>query len=1239
MNTVERVLAELAGVGGRIKLVGTDGLQLSAPKGSLSAELRTALAEHKADIIVALSRAGAVGPDPTVPTVQADRANWTEPFPPSDLQQSFIIGSREGFEFYVRPHQYVEQEFDELDPARFETAFNAALHRQRHNLVVVGPDMMLRPVVDPAPVRVTVDDLTGLPEAEAYDRMEQVRATMRREEPAHDRWPWVTPHLSVYGPGRVRLHYNHNSLFGDAPSGVRLLADALHYYEHPDQPLPELEVSYRDCTRALAELEDGPLGQASEKYWRERMADWPEAPNLPLVAGAEHRGRSRLSRRELLIDPPLWDALKAEAQRRGLTMTTVLLGAHAEVLAYWSGSRHFLLNNMVTHRVLPLHPQLPEILGNFASLYPLEVDWRPAEGFAERVKRLQAQVLADAEHVYWSGTKVLQTLNEVRRTPGRAVCPFAVGSALFVGPTDRPSYSMLETPQTLLDTEFWELRDGRLWVIWDVIEQMFPDGLVDAMFDGFRRVLTALATDADSWSRQAFDLLPEAQRDRPATVAAPPTGLLHDALSARAADLADTTAVVDAHGTVSYGSLDAHVTALARRLQDAGVGPGDYVAVAMAKRAEQVAGVLGALTAGGAYVPIDPSWPRERLRFLLADTAATAVVTTEDLRDELAAISGVPVLTVDIQSPPVVTEPPAPVRRVATEHAYVIYTSGSTGTPKGAVLDHRGPLNTVIDINRRFGIGAGDVVFGVSSLCFDLSVYDVFGTVAAGAKLVLPDGNQTDPAAWLDTVAGHGVTVWNSVPAIMQLFTEAAIRADIRLPALRTVLLSGDWIPVGLPAKINQIAPNARVISLGGATEASIWSIFYPIDEPDPSWVSVPYGKPLTGQSWHILDEHGRDAPTWTTGHLHIGGVGVALGYLGDADRTAAAFVRHPVTGERLYRTGDLGRYLPDGNIEFLGRADFQIKIQGFRVEPGEIEQALLECAGVEQATVLARATGSGRQLAAFVVGPDAAQAAALRAELGARLPAYMIPSAITALAALPLTGNGKLDRVALESLARPERTDDADAAPSTATETALARIWAEILSVDAVGPHDDFFDLGGQSFAALRVIGRIAEVLGDRVPMGVLLERRTVRALADFLDSAPSTWSPLVRLRTGGTGTAWSLVHPAGGNVLCYRWLAEMLDRPSCAFQAPGPATGHPALSTVEEFARLYVAALREAQPEGPYLLGGWSSGAVIALEMAHQMESRASGSNSWWSSTRHRRPHRARSVPSSWSAGSWPT
>ena len=1199
--TLLALVSDLARMGVRLRLVADDRIAVSGPPGGLPEELLGRIAHYKPELLrwLASQRAGR---EPELPQIVPDPAARHEPFPLSDLQMSFLVGDSAAMEYAVRPHQYLEVELTDVDPERFEAAWNRALRQQAANLVVVTPDVQLRAVPDPEPMEIVVHDLRDLPEAEREARLLAVREAMERRTLPLDRWPWMELELSLLDEHRALVHFNNNNFFSDGHGTHRLLMTTLESYERPHEPLRELALGYRDCVLALAALEESALGRASERYWRERMPDWPEAPPLPLAPGADPRQRSRLRRRETEVAAPVWAAFKERAAGHGLTPTNALYSVYAEIVAAWSGSRHYLLNNMVTHR-LPLHPEIGDLVGNFASLYPLEVDWRRPGPFHERALRLQAQVMSDLQHTYWSGVKVLQAFNGLRRTPGRAVCPFVVGSGLFMGRMNRPVHSTLETPQVALDHQFWEQTDRSLWVVWDLIEAIFPEGMVDAMWAAYLDLLDRLAGDDESWTRDGFDLLPETQRsarqrlNRPAEP--PPAEPLGDALRRRATADPGRRAVVTPSGALTYRELHDVADAVAAALQEAGVRPGDRVAVVLPRSADQPPAVHGVLRAGAAYVPIDPEWPADRVAYLLGDVGAAAVVTRSAHRP--AVPGATPIVAIDELR----GGRPAPARGRPGDLAYVIYTSGSTGRPKGAMLDHRGPLNTILDINRRFGIGPDDVVFGLSSLCFDLSVYDVFGAAAAGATLLLPDeAGAADPGAWLEAVRTHGVTVWNSVPQLAQLLVEAAASAGVRLPSLRVVLLSGDWIPVGLPGPLREVAPGARVISLGGATEASIWSIFYPIEAVDPGWASVPYGYPLANQSWHVLDDAGRDAPDWVPGHLHIGGIGLALGYWGDAGKTAAAFVER--RGERLYRTGDRGRYLPGGAIEFLGRSDFQVKVQGFRVEPGEVEHACRSHPDVREAVVMARDAAGGKQLVAFVVGrPDVdLDGGDVRRFLAATLPRHLVPGQVVVIDRLPLTGNGKVDRRELEALGRPEPAAGQELVrPRTTVERELVAIWESVLGAGPIGVHDDFFELGGQSFSALRVLAAVERRLGRRCPMSALLEGRTVAHLADLL-AGGAGWSPLVTLRGGTGGEPCFLVHPAGGGVLCYDLLARELGRPVHAFQASAGDAG-PDLAAI---AARYVEALRERYPDGPSVLGGWSSGGVIAFEMARQLEAAGS-------------------------------
>ena len=1221
---LNRLLAELCDGAVRLGREPDGQLAVHAPSGWLTADRLARLRRHKRGLLAWLAAPPPAADAPSgdaadvLPRIEPDIEQDPAPFEPSDLQAAFLMAEREDVAFHVRPHSYLELDWPGLDPRRFEAALNQALRRQRRNLCVLTPQRQLQPIAVFTPLAVQVHDLRRLPLPGQQRALQDTRRVFSRRTLPLDRWPWFECAISLHGDGQARLHWNNNNFFSDGYGSVKLMDDARRLYDDPATTLPPLALSYRDCLQALRRIEASPLGERSRRYWLQRMPHLPGPPPVPLQPEQARAQRSWLERRETLLPAEAWAAFKQHAAAHALTPTGALFAAFAQVLAHWSGSRHFLLSNMVTQR-RPMHPQVSEVLGNFAALYPLEVDWREPGPFSRRAGALQRRMADDLAHTHWSGVKVMQALNQAQNTPGRAPCPFVVGSGLFMPPLPVPYAGALETPQVMLDHQFWELQDGRLWVVWDAIETCFPPGLLDAMQAAHRRLLLQLAQLDEAWHATAFDLLPEAQRARRLAVndtARPgPSGLLHEGLCRAAARWPSRCAVADPRRELSYAELHAQANRLAHALRHAGVQPGDRVPVLLDKGWEQVVAVHGVLRAGAAYVPIDPAWPTARVTFLLGDVRATHAVSRTALAPGLALPAGMALTCVDgdeVAQCPDGTPPQAESVDTGRQHlAYVIFTSGSTGVPKGVMIDHRGALNTVADINQRFGIGEEDAVFGLSALHFDLSVYDLFGPLSVGATLVLPaPAELLDPAAWLARLAARRVTLWNSVPALMQLLAEAASANAQQLPALRTVMLSGDWIPVSLPAQVRRIAPQARVISLGGATEASIWSIYHAIDAADARRPSIPYGRPLANQRWHVLDEDGQDAPDWVAGHLHIAGTGLALGYWNDPDKTAAAFISHPRSGERLYRTGDLGRYLPDGRIEFLGRSDQQVKIQGLRVEPGEVEQALLAHPAVASAVVLATGGGAGRQLRAFVVAHPGADATAgeLQAFLRQRLPPHMVPALVTLLAALPLTGPGKVDRQALERLDGSTAAPAAPAAPvrvapRNPTEALLARIWTEVLEQPDLGIDDDFFALGGQSFAAVRVLARVAAHTGCRLPLGALLEGRTIARLAERL-ARQQAWSPLVVLKAEGSGHPLFLVHPAGGNVLCYSALAQRLPGPVHALQAAGLQGEQPPLDTVEAMATLYLQALRQVQPQGPYRLGGWSSGGVIAFEMARQLE-----------------------------------
>jgi len=486
-----------------------------------------------------------------------------------------------------------------------------------------------------------------------------------------------------------------------------------------------------------------------------------------------------------------------------------------------------------------------------------------------------------------------------------------------------------------------------------------------------------------------------------------PPDLLHGPLMTPAQP--QQPAVVGDGMQLTYGELAAQSHRLAQTLATRNAGPGSRVAVVVPKGVAQVIAVLAVLETGAAYVPIDASTPQVRVAELLHICDPAVIISDRPIID-----TTVPVVSVG-------EAPRAAVELTGADPddlAYVIFTSGSTGRPKGVMIDHRAAMNTITDLNTRFGVGPEDRTFALSSLAFDLSVYDIFGALAAGGTIVAPGAADRLPSAWLRLMTEHGVTIWNSVPALMKLLVEHVVERGLLLPpSLRLVFLSGDWIPLSLPDAIRRVAPQVEVVSLGGATEASIWSILHRVRAVDPAWRSIPYGTAMTNQTVQVLDSSWGPAAPGETGEIFIGGAGLARGYWDDEQATDAAFGVNPLSGERLYRTGDLGRYLPDGAIELLGRRDHQVKIHGHRIELGEVEHAMQRHPDVTAAA--ARVAGdrhASRQLIGYycVAGHAELQSHDLRTFLAGLLPSYMVPAAVVPLDALPLSANGKVDRAAL---------------------------------------------------------------------------------------------------------------------------------------------------------------------------------------------------------------------------------
>lgn len=1171
-------------------------------------------------------RRGQAGPEPSEPGLVPDWQARNEPFPLTDLQQAYLVGRTDAFELgNVSTYFFVETDLDGIDVARLADSLRAMITRHDMLRSVVSPDGQQRVLAHVPPYEITTADLSGLDSDERDRRLAEIHHEMKNQvfDPAV--WPLFDVRATRISDRTTRLHVGLDALVIDAWSTSILFREWAQAYRGETVP-PEPGLTYRDYVIAARGLEGGEQHRRSAEYWQARIATLPPAPELPLAQSPSAIGRPMFKHRSGRVPADAWASLKHRSAAAGVTPSIAICTAYSQVIAAWSKSEDFTLNVLYFNRT-PLHPDVKNVVGNFSATSLLEVRTVPGEPFIVRAQRMQRQLWADLEHSHVSGVRVLRDLNRARGSVSASMpvvfastVPFgaredspAAGLAqhlLGMGDSGREVSASIRTPQVWLDHQVIE-EHGELVVNWDVVEELFPAGMIDAMFDSYLTLLTGLCRDDGEWQRPTGVLVPEADlamRRAVNSTAAPLTGgLLHDAFMARAKAEPDRPAVITPERTLTYGEIDALSGKIAGFLRSRGAAPGDLVGLVMEKGWEQIAGAIGVLKTGAAYVPVDAAVPPARLRMLLENSRISLVVTQSWVESRTEWPLDVERLSVDGEAVRDLSSDSFPCPAMPSDLAYVIYTSGSTGTPKGVMIEHGAALNTVLDVNDTFGVTPEDRVLGLSAFNFDLSVYDVFGLLSAGGAVVLPGPDALrEPARWAQLAAEHRVTIWNSVPALMEMLADH-LRGDVICGQLvvRVVMMSGDWIPVTLPDRIRDVLPDARLCSLGGATEASIWSISYPITDVDPAWSSIPYGKPMRNQQMHVLNAALQPCPTWVPGQLYIGGAGVARGYFNDEAKTKASFIRHPVTGERLYRTGDLGRYLPDGNIEFLGREDFQVKINGYRVELGEVEAALLRCGGVRAAAVIASGERQGpKNLVAYVVAEPgtATGPGTISKTLRSELPAYLVPQHVVMLDQLPMTANGKLDKSALPAIGDAAKHSD-QAPPADQAEADLVALWEEFFAARPIGVNTSFFDLGGDSLLAVRLMSRIRQTTGRSLPLSTLFRHPTIRLLAEAVreSGGAERRAALVEVRAGEAVPPVLLVHPVGGDVLCYAELAA-------GFQGTGPVFGlqvpdvDPPLTSVPELAAHYITEA-SALPGAFHNLGGWSMGGVVALEMAQQL------------------------------------
>ncbi|MEW5930203.1 MAG: amino acid adenylation domain-containing protein, partial [Gemmatimonadota bacterium] len=975
-------------------------------------------------------------------------------------------------------------------------------------------------------------------------------------------------------------------------------------------PLPELAIQYADHAVWQRERLRGETLEEQAGFWKEALRGAPPLLEIP-TDRPRGAGRSpRAASHPFVLPPGLSRALRGLSRGEGTTLFMTLLAGWQALLSTWSGQDDVVVGTPVAGRT---RRETEGLIGFFVNMLALRGDLSGDPTWSELLGRVRETALGAYDHQELPFERLVEELGTGRSLVHAPVfqATFALepsgGERLELGDLGLEPFgggggvARFDLELVLADTG--EGLGGAL----AYPAALFEAGTVARMAGHLEAVLEAMAAEPGR-RLSGLSLLRGAERAQVLeawndTARPYPAGLrVHDLFAAQAARTPDAVAVSRRGERVTYAELERRANRLAHALRRRGVGPETRVGVCLSRTPELVVALLAVLKAGGAYVPLDPAHPRERLGRMLEDADAGLVLSESPLLARLP--EGAAVLALDAARDALAGEPEeAPESGVLPENlSHVIFTSGSTGRPKGVMIRHSSTVVLLHWLRETVSDEERSATLFSTSVSFDVSVAELFGTLAWGGRLVLAEN-----ALELPTL-GEPVVYASMVPsAAAELLRSGGIPASVK-----TLNLGGEALPPALARGLYALGTVERVGNLYGPTEDTTYSTCSLVPRGAEQ---VLVGRPVANTRAYVLDSRGQPVPAGVAGELYLAGDGLARGYQARPDLTAERFLPDPFApapgGSRMYRVMDRVRRLPTGELEYLGRIDRQVKLRGFRVEPGEIEAVLVGLPQVREAVVVAREDAPGnRRLVAYVVAEEGREASRpeLRARLASRLPEYMVPADFVVLDRLPRNASGKPDRGALPAPeASGTRREGAHPVPRDHLEVAIAGIFAEVLGVPGVGPHDSFFDLGGHSLLAVHLVTRLGEATGVRLPAASLFAAPTVERLAEQVRRGGDAEVPLlVPIRARGSRRPLFLVHPVGGSVMAYAALAARLDpeQPVFALRSRGTEPGEEPGGTVEEMARGYLEAVRAEQPAGPYRLGGWSMGGVVAFEMARQLE-----------------------------------
>jgi amino acid adenylation domain-containing protein len=1138
-------------------------------------------------------------------------------FPLSSVQKRFWFAEQYQPGTSVNHVRFCFRLAGKLNVEALERAFTAV--SERHDVLrarFTSVDGQPVQSIDPAsPVVVPLIDLAGRPEP-VREREAMETAVIESERPFHlDAGGLFRPTLLRLSSDEHLLLITIHHIVFDAWSAGILFRELAAAYESPSEHSHRPDTQYADFARWQHEWLNQDAANEQLNYWSTRLSGASTLVELSLDRPRPQRQTWNGAQVRLNIPATLTKSFTLLARSNGATLFMALYAAFRVLLSRHCGQADLLVGTPVAWRT---SLEYEALIGCFVNLLVLRTPIDEDKTFVDLLQAAIEDVLQALENQDLPFERLVESLHPERdlSRPALVQVCFALQNALkgdlyLAGSTVTPVPLPSRTSRFELALDIYETNNG-LTCVFEFNTDLFSAETIRRMAARFEHLLTVIV-DRPTAKLAELDMLTPAERSQMVLgwnrtrAPYPETACVHDLIAAQARRTPDRVAVEFQDQRLTYAELDERSSRLASYLRHLGVTVESTVGVCLERSIGMMVAVLAVMKAGGAYVPLDPGFPPQRLAYMLEDSGAAVLLTEHDQLTRFSAYPGM-VVAID-ESAAAIHSSPAEFETSGVQPGnliYVMYTSGSTGKPKGVMVPHRAVVNFLESMRKEPGFTENDSVLAVTTLSFDIAVLELYLPLITGGRVIIATRETAMNGARLaGELAARKATVLQATPATWRFLIESGWNGDRRLKAL----CGGEAMSRELAEAL--LARAGSVWNMYGPTETAVWSLVARV-QPESGPVFI--GRPIANTTAYVLDACGRPAPVGVAGELHIGGHGLARGYRNSTDLTAKKFIANPLAGcgnERIYNTGDLARYRADGQVEYLGRIDGQLKLRGYRIEVGEIESVLRQHPAVRDAIVVLRANAAGDpRLAAYLIAAGAVRppVSALRQHVAELLPEYMTPATFIFVDALPLTANGKVDRNALPGPDTMPQVRE-PVPPQTPLEETLLGIFKDLLGVSAAGVTDNFFELGGHSLLAARLITRIEKETGHNVPVATLFQAPTVQLLALQLQNGgyAASWSPLVKLRKSDTPAAEPLfcVHWHGAKLVTFQKLASMLrdDRPVYGLHPRSLDAGGDAIQTIGDMAAYYIREIRTIHPHGPYHLAGSCIGGVVAFEIAQQL------------------------------------